>query len=98
MIWQGTRVLEEIPEEFFMPRCVATLDENIPLLGGASDSGRVAPQTLGWVRRCWESPPPSAFAIAVAAAATPPTEGIFQRSYHERKERCIWTAFCPSRS
>src|SRR5258706_392197 len=65
------------PKEFFMPRCGATFDENSPLLGGASDSGRVAPMALGWVMRCWRRPTPAASATAVAPAATPPREGIF---------------------
>src|SRR5258706_15008679 len=40
-----------------MPRCGATFDENIPLLGGVSDSGRAAPKVLRWVGVAREHPP-----------------------------------------
>jgi uncharacterized protein DUF1553/uncharacterized protein DUF1549/cytochrome c len=53
-----------------MPRCGPTVDENSPLLGGASPRGAgVGFALLG-------KPTPSAFATAAAAAATPPREGI----------------------
>jgi len=51
--------------------CGTAFDENIPLLGGASDSGRVAPKALGWVVRRQRRPTP-------ALRATPPWEGIFK--------------------
>ena len=35
-----------------MPRCGATSEENIPLQGGASDSGRLAPKARRRVVRC----------------------------------------------
>src|SRR6266481_3675045 len=55
-----------------MPRCGATFNENSPLLGGASDSGRIAPMALGWVVRCWGRPTPA------ASCSHPPMEGIFK--------------------
>src|SRR5258706_16231724 len=57
--------LTPVSLEFFMPRCGATFDENSSLLGGVSDSGRVAPKALGWVMRCGGTPTPAAFATAV---------------------------------
>jgi len=35
-----------------------------------------APKALGWVMRCWESPP------RLPAVATPPMEGIFKGAAH----------------
>ena len=72
-----------------MPRCGATFDENSPLLGGVSDSGRAAPKALGWVVRCWGTPTPAAFATPVALAATPPMEGIFRGVFHAALRRHV---------
>jgi len=59
-----------------MPRCGATLDENIPLSGGASDSGRVAPMALGWVVALLGKPTPS------ACGSHPSDGGDFHGSCH----------------